>query len=777
MKCSNAPGAVLSFDNGHYSSSGNQLFWNQSTTKGYGKIADLIIQNDGLIDANVTGKSLSVRGPQSATHSLRNQGTMRATNGGLLYFSNWRHWPYRGGILNHYDGQQAGTIEAWGDSTVYIERTTITGGRITTSTEGGVEEGQIRFSSLITLDRVELDAEASFSGNAVYRPVLRDSTFANKKTLSLDGGFLQISGTNILSGGGVFKLSHNDSVFGLKNEDLGYASPTPTFVNVDNTVLVSQNSSATFGEEMVVENRGIFEANGPNAQLTLESRDPHIIDLYNGKVNWTNSGVIQAVNGGKIIFDHDGNDPSPLQVIQNYGLGEQGNVLPGVIQAGTGSEVHLTAVSGGIVQAAAGGVIHIENQGYLGADDTPTDLHLLGRIETDDITLGGTIRNDGQLVVSGAISHTNLYYGATYSAPPLRLIGNGELQLDGTLLTPNSTFLNGPDHTIIGSGEIRSEGSFFTNEGRIEANENNTLTITHTGPAFLFQQRGELISSGNGSLNIEFEEQFTNRGIVRVATDATTHFIGDLSSSSHQLVNAGGAEIVVDGQLFVKNSDLINEAGATVKGDGQIELVAEPLLDPRFINHGTLTPGHSIGQLTILGDFQQSPTGDLEIELGGTALNEFDSLAVRSADLAGLLEVSLVDLGDGAFAPELGDSFEILELSNGPLTGEFDTFSLPTLAADLLWGIQYNPTSVVLEILAPLQADLDADGDVDGSDFLALQRTDPSLLPQWQAVYGSRVIISSPVASSQAVPEPTSCVLCLTALLGCCLSRRRRSDG
>ena len=62
-----------------------------------------------------------------------------------------------------------------------------------------------------------------------------------------------------------------------------------------------------------------------------------------------------------------------------------------------------------------------------------------------------------------------------------------------------------------------------------------------------------------------------------------------------------------------------------------------------------------------------------------------------------------------------------------------------------------------------LQADADGDGDVDGADFLMIQRTNTSLIPQWELEYGAT---SGSLAAAQGVPEPTTaCLLALSALL------------
>jgi hypothetical protein len=58
--------------------------------------------------------------------------------------------------------------------------------------------------------------------------------------------------------------------------------------------------------------------------------------------------------------------------------------------------------------------------------------------------------------------------------------------------------------------------------------------------------------------------------------------------------------------------------------------------------------------------------------------------------------------------------------------------------------------------------DTDNDGDVDGTDFLALQRTDPSLIAAWSAEFGT----TAAQASGAAVPEPASGVALLLGLAG-----------
>jgi len=72
---------------------------------------------------------------------------------------------------------------------------------------------------------------------------------------------------------------------------------------------------------------------------------------------------------------------------------------------------------------------------------------------------------------------------------------------------------------------------------------------------------------------------------------------------------------------------------------------------------------------------------------------------------------------------------------------------------------------------AGADVDLDDDGDVDGADFLAIQRTNPSLIPDWQSQFGSGALS----VVTTAVPEPSSVMLIGLAMALIPLARRQRA--
>ena len=116
---------------------------------------------------------------------------------------------------------------------------------------------------------------------------------------------------------------------------------------------------------------------------------------------------------------------------------------------------------------------------------------------------------------------------------------------------------------------------------------------------------------------------------------------------------------------------------------------------------GTGTPG----TLTITGNYTQSSTGSLKIELGGlTAGTQFDQLNISgTASLAGTLNLSLIN----SFTPSIGNSFQIITFASK--SGTFSTVNGTTQGARTLTPA-YNSTNVTINVtmleLVPVEQDL-----------------------------------------------------------------------
>ena len=218
------------------------------------------------------------------------------------------------------------------------------------------------------------------------------------------------------------------------------------------------------------------------------------------------------------------------------------------------------------------------------------------------------------------------------------------------------------------------------------------------------------------------------------------------------------------------NTSVFIDGGGTVVVDSAVNPVGQ--LSLGAAGSGTLMVAGS-GVVDVDGNFSQSATGSLAIEILGDSLGQFGRIDVlEDADLDGSLDVTL----GGPFQPDAGDSFQIL--SADARVGVFDTVDLPGLAAGLVWRVDYQATAVSLDVLfsadfngdgtvdcddladwqtgyGSLSAehsdgDADGDGDVDGQDFLI-----------WQTQDGFSAQLSSVVH----IPEPAAVFLALSSTL------------
>lgn len=128
--------------------------------------------------------------------------------------------------------------------------------------------------------------------------------------------------------------------------------------------------------------------------------------------------------------------------------------------------------------------------------------------------------------------------------------------------------------------------------------------------------------------------------------------------------NAGITNVSVGAALT--SSGTIYILGGVLSGGGSVGTGTLPV---NVISSGTVSPGGdgSVGVLTIVGNYTQTVTGVLNLDVGGyNPGTDFDQLIVTgSVQLAGTLNVNLLN----GFTPNSGDSFQVMIF--GSLTGSF----------------------------------------------------------------------------------------------------------
>ncbi len=158
-------------------------------------------------------------------------------------------------------------------------------------------------------------------------------------------------------------------------------------------------------------------------------------------------------------------------------------------------------------------------------------------------------------------------------------------------------------------------------------------------------------------------------------------------------VFVGGNAFINEGILAVNGNftaqSLFVQLNAMLKGAGTIF--------GNVVNNGVVAPGNSPGTLTVNGNFTQSSSGALEIEVASPT--NFDRLIVSGqASLAGALQVVSFD----GYQFQFGDQFAFLQA--GSIVGTFDSITVPNpsifrgrfLAEDGTGSIVIAPASYTL---------------------------------------------------------------------------------
>ena len=211
-------------------------------------------------------------------------------------------------------------------------------------------------------------------------------------------------------------------------------------------------------------------------------------------------------------------------------------------------------------------------------------------------------------------------------------------------------------------------------------------------------------------------------------------------------------------------------------------LRADSVIGDINVPGGIVTPRHISGVLTITGDYTQAAVATLEIELGRTATEEFDQLtSPGTVDLDGTLglvplmnwQPSYTDPAPRGTADEFviitagehSGSFSTVRYDGSPLSADFGPDSNGSFrnhqGCGMFPNISYTSTTVELQNLLALQGDVDGDKDVDITDFNFLAS---NFAPDG---YGA----------SNAIPEPSSFILCVFGILAVSRFVSRREVG
>jgi hypothetical protein len=360
---------------------------NNNTIEGQGFIGDtgnFSLANKSTIDANFSGKSLTIGGGTSGAASnvaTHNVGLLEATNGGTLIIY--------GNVDNTIPNTKTKGVGTYGtigaaDGSIYINDDSVTHQTLTSTGSGEIYTGGkngVHFNGVTIGSNSTVDA----SGNLYVDPA-----FVNQGTLLVeDGSTLFFTDSTSLTGGGTVSILGPSADVeryvspGTKAQDSGY-----TLTNTDNTI----EGSGSFGKDAVLN-----FVNGPNGTLIVNGGALSFgADNKAGSGSFTNNGAVTINNGSTLSIQNHSRayvqNSGTTKVDGTLSLSRAGLTLNGGTLEGAAA-IGPSSVSGGTINGNVvnnGGTIHPGDAG-----STWGDLLIIGNLtEKPNGTMDFTLTAD-----------------------------------------------------------------------------------------------------------------------------------------------------------------------------------------------------------------------------------------------------------------------------------------------------------------------------------------------------------------------------------------------
>jgi fibronectin-binding autotransporter adhesin len=399
--------------------------------------------------------------------------------------------------------------------------------------------------------------------------------------------------------------------------------------------------------------------------------------LFVGGGSTTGPGMLTVANGGTVTSTAPVSigDVTGASTLTVTGAGSVLNALNSLTIGDTSCGCNLvgtlTVADGGVVNSpgptsiAAGSTLNLGIGGLAGAINTPAianDGQIIANF-TDALTLTAAISGAGSLSKAGAgtliLTGSSTYTGGT-------TITGGTLQLgdggpNGSIVgnvTNNGTFAINRSDTFTFGGVISGSGAFqqngtgttvFTaantytggtiiNAGTLRLGPGGSLAPTgaltvNTGGTFDLNSFNQTIGSLAGAGNVTL-----GAGTLTTGNDNTSTTFSGAISGTGGLTKIGAGTLVLTGTSTYSGATAVNGGKLTVNGsipnstltvNGGATLGGIGTIGNAIINNGTLSPGNSIGTITVNGNLVMTAAASYLVEISPTSAAAPTSAAPR----------------------------------------------------------------------------------------------------------------------------------------------------
>jgi autotransporter-associated beta strand protein len=495
------------------------------------------------------------------------------------------------------------------------------------------------------------------------------------------------TGNVIIELGGTLRFSGGSGVGGVV---VANSFQNRGIIAFDGSFDHSLNDPVTGSGQLIMEGTGTLTINSNNTYSGGTIISAGTLQLGSGGTTGSITGDV--INNGALIFNRS----------DAVTFGEVISGIGNVQQNGTGTTVLLgenTYTGGTIINA---GTLQLGNGGTAGSVvGNVIDNGILAFNRSDSFTFAGVISGSGSVQQNGTgtlvLVGNNTYGGGTTISGGTILtqnasalgtgpvaFGNGAMLEVLNLLNANGNWTVSPGTASVSGGTVQTFGDFnLAGGGTLIVNANFNVP----GPANI-NSSGFVVNSAftaNDDINL-------NGSAAAVVNGLLTSPNVNVNNSSSLIVNNPG---IVAANVNVGPSALLGLFGTingTVVNAGFFQ--GTGVVNGNVFNSGIVSPGASIGTLTINGDYTQNASGTLRIEVAGASAGQYDVLAVNGrAFIAGTLQL----VRAGNFRLQVGDRIAFLTATGG-VNGTFSNVENDFLATDsiVVLDVVYLANSAVL---------------------------------------------------------------------------------
>jgi fibronectin-binding autotransporter adhesin len=649
----------------------------------------VILNNQGVVNANSTGNTLTIAGGIGVT----NTNLLEATNGGTLDLQN---------NVNNVGGN----ITANG-GTVQLDGMTVSGGTLNVLGGGTME----------TIGSAGLDGTPAggliLSNGSTYTAGAGTRTDVNGNIILGTSG----AGSNLALAGDL-RLFGNTTLSGPGTLTMAAGSVISTSCNNCNTLINSAGTTiqgagtigasglAASGPQVILNNQGVVNANSSGNTLAIA-----------GGINVTNTNLLEATNGGTLdlqnnVTNSGGNITANGGTVNLDGMTVSGGTL-NVLGGGTMQTIGsagldgtptggLTLSNGSTYTAGAGTRTDVNGNIILGTSGAGSNIALSGEMRiVGNTTLSGpgtltmatgsiistTCNNCNTLTNNATIQGAGTIGAGSQSGGSQVVLTNGatgvlSANVNGQKLeeTYTLTNYNGGNNTLTGGtykaangGALQLDalgngtgGEIHTNNATIilngaaskitDANGNNAL-VSLNGSQGLNNNQGTLVLENGASLQAP-SGTFNNSGEVLIGQNSALTVSG-----GNEYLQTGG-ETQVDGTI---NANLVEIQGGVLAGGNSTtpgSITGSVLNDCNANTCGTVQAGNNLnlpvdppGNLSIGGDYTQDSGAALIVDIGGAAPSQTSQVQVGgNVNLNGVDDILTVSLLN-SFVPAVSEDF------------------------------------------------------------------------------------------------------------------------